>query len=75
MESKQARRTLLGVPLGKGRPGWHIECSTMSSKYLGERIDIHGGGQDLIFPTTKTDSASESLSVIDGLNIGYTLVT
>jgi cysteinyl-tRNA synthetase len=37
-------------PWGKGRPGWHIECSSMSLKYLGEQIDIHGGGQDLIFP-------------------------
>ncbi|MEK6938296.1 MAG: DALR domain-containing protein, partial [Nanoarchaeota archaeon] len=37
-------------PWGKGRPGWHIECSAMSAKYLGETIDIHGGGQDLIFP-------------------------
>lgn len=37
-------------PWGGGRPGWHIECSAMSLKYLGESIDIHGGGQDLIFP-------------------------
>ncbi|MFA6049340.1 MAG: cysteine--tRNA ligase [Candidatus Micrarchaeia archaeon] len=37
-------------PWGRGRPGWHIECSAMSSKYLGETFDIHGGGQDLVFP-------------------------
>ena len=37
-------------PWGKGRPGWHIECSAMSMKYLGESFDIHGGGKDLIFP-------------------------
>jgi len=37
-------------PWGDGRPGWHIECSAMSLKYLGESIDIHGGGQDLVFP-------------------------
>jgi cysteinyl-tRNA synthetase len=37
-------------PWGKGRPGWHIECSVMSQKYLGETFDIHGGGKDLIFP-------------------------
>ncbi|MBU4385713.1 MAG: cysteine--tRNA ligase, partial [Actinobacteria bacterium] len=37
-------------PWGPGRPGWHIECSTMSIKYLGTGFDIHGGGQDLIFP-------------------------
>lgn len=37
-------------PYGPGRPGWHIECSAMASRYLGETIDIHGGGADLIFP-------------------------
>ncbi len=37
-------------PWGKGRPGWHIECSVMSMKYLGETLDIHGGGNELIFP-------------------------
>lgn len=37
-------------PWGRGRPGWHIECSAMALTYLGEQIDIHGGGQDLIFP-------------------------
>ncbi len=37
-------------PWGRGRPGWHIECSTMSSKYLGEQFDVHGGAIDLIFP-------------------------
>jgi len=37
-------------PWGKGRPGWHIECSAMSLKYLGENFEIHGGGRDLIFP-------------------------
>lgn len=37
-------------PWGEGRPGWHIECSTMSTKFLGQTIDIHGGGADLVFP-------------------------
>ena len=37
-------------PWGKGRPGWHIECSVMSMKYLGETLDVHGGGNELIFP-------------------------
>ncbi len=37
-------------PWGSGRPGWHIECSAMSTRYLGSRIDIHGGGRDLLFP-------------------------
>ena len=43
--------------LGKGRPGWHIECSTMSMKYLGETIDIHSGGVDLIFPHHENEIA------------------
>ena len=48
-------------PWGKGRPGWHIECSAMSMKYLGETLDIHGGGQDLIFPHHENEIAqSES---------------
>ncbi len=41
----------------KGRPGWHIECSTMSEKYLGQSFDIHGGGQDLIFPHHENEIA------------------
>jgi cysteinyl-tRNA synthetase len=44
-------------PWGKGRPGWHIECSTMSAKYLGETLDIHGGGLDLIFPHHENEIA------------------
>ncbi|MEM1696222.1 MAG: cysteine--tRNA ligase [Desulfurococcaceae archaeon] len=49
-------------PWGKGRPGWHIECSVMSSRYLGERFDIHGGGTDLIFPHHENERAqSEAL--------------
>ncbi|MFW5649240.1 MAG: cysteine--tRNA ligase [Candidatus Alkaliphilus sp. MAG34] len=44
-------------PWGAGRPGWHIECSTMSNKYLGETIDIHGGGRDLIFPHHENEIA------------------
>ena len=48
-------------PWGKGRPGWHIECSAMSIKYLGENFDIHGGGRDLIFPHHENEIAqSES---------------
>ncbi|MBW2514149.1 MAG: cysteine--tRNA ligase [Deltaproteobacteria bacterium] len=49
-------------PWGKGRPGWHIECSAMSAKYLGETFDIHGGGRDLIFPHHENEIAqSEAL--------------
>ena len=44
-------------PWGDGRPGWHIECSVMSKKYLGEEIDIHGGGEDLIFPHHENEIA------------------
>jgi cysteinyl-tRNA synthetase len=44
-------------PWGKGRPGWHIECSVMSLKYLGENFDIHGGGRDLIFPHHENEIA------------------
>ncbi|SNB47687.1 cysteine--tRNA ligase [Geobacter sp. DSM 9736] len=44
-------------PWGKGRPGWHIECSAMSMKFLGETFDIHGGGKDLIFPHHENEIA------------------
>jgi cysteinyl-tRNA synthetase len=46
-----------GSPWGPGRPGWHIECSAMASKYLGEDFDIHGGGTDLIFPHHENEIA------------------
>jgi len=50
-------------PWGNGRPGWHIECSAMSLKYLGDTLDIHGGGQDLIFPHHENEIAqSESFT-------------
>lgn len=50
-------------PWGDGRPGWHIECSAMAKKYLGDTIDIHGGGQDLIFPHHECEVAqSEALN-------------
>ena len=50
-------------PWGTGRPGWHIECSAMSIKYLGENFDIHGGGRDLIFPHHENEIAqSESFT-------------
>ena len=44
-------------PWGPGRPGWHIECSAMSMKYLGETLDIHGGGRDLVFPHHENELA------------------
>jgi cysteinyl-tRNA synthetase len=50
-------------PWGQGRPGWHIECSAMALKYLGQTIDIHGGGQDLVFPHHENEIAqSESFT-------------
>ena len=50
-------------PWSDGRPGWHIECSVMSKRYLGEQIDIHGGGEDLVFPHHENEIAqSESAS-------------
>ena len=50
-------------PWGPGRPGWHIECSVMSTKYLGPRIDIHGGGQDLIFPHHENERAQSEAAL------------
>ena len=47
-------------PWGKGRPGWHIECSTMIKKFLGNKIDIHGGGKDLIFPHHENELAQST---------------
>jgi cysteinyl-tRNA synthetase len=49
--------TIFSSPWGKGRPGWHIECSAMSTKYLGENFDIHGGGADLQFPHHENEIA------------------
>ena len=49
--------------MGQGRPGWHIECSAMARKYLGDTIDIHAGGQDLAFPHHENEIAqSEALT-------------
>jgi cysteinyl-tRNA synthetase len=51
------------TPIGKGRPGWHIECSVMSMKYLGESFDLHAGGEDLAFPHHENEIAqSEALT-------------
>jgi len=47
-------------PWGQGRPGWHIECSAMGTRYLGETFDIHGGGKDLIFPHHENEIAQSS---------------
>ena len=49
-----------GSPWGRGRPGWHLECSAMSETHLGETFDIHGGGQDLIFPHHENEIAQST---------------
>ena len=52
-------------PWGKGRPGWHIECTAMSLKYLGNSFDFHGGGSDLIFPHHENEIAQSEAFVDD----------
>ena len=49
-EEDEATGAAWDAPFGRGRPGWHLECSAMAMKYLGETLDIHGGGVDLVFP-------------------------
>ena len=56
-KSKKAGEPGWNSPWGEGRPGWHIECSVMSNRYLGETIDIHAGGQDLAFPHHENEIA------------------
>lgn len=53
----EAEGTFWNSPFGWGRPGWHIECSAMAGHYLGEHIDLHGGGLDLIFPHQENECA------------------
>lgn len=57
-------------PFGKGRPGWHIECSAMNCKYLGRHFDIHGGGADLIFPHHENEAA-QSCCAFDTPYVNY----
>ena len=66
-------------PWGAGRPGWHIECSAMSKKYLGETFDIHGGGKDLIFPhheneLAQSEGASEKPFVTQWVHHGFVTI-
>jgi len=58
-------------PWGRGRPGWHIECSAMSHKYLGEDFDIHGGGSDLIFPHHTNEIAQSTCAFPSSLFARY----
>ena len=63
MEAAKEGEIYWESPWGKGRPGWHIECSAMAKKYLGDTIDIHAGGQDLTFPHHENEIAqSEALT-------------
>ena len=66
-------------PWGRGRPGWHIECSAMSTKYLGETLDIHGGARDLIFPhheneIMQVECVTEKVFVRYWLHTGFLMV-
>ncbi len=66
-------------PWGPGRPGWHIECSAMSRKYLGDTFDIHGGGQDLVFPhheneVAQSEGASGHSSVRTWIHHGFVTI-
>ena len=58
-------------PWGPGRPGWHIECSAMATKYLGNTVDIHGGGSDLIFPHHECEIAQTELATGDKPFVRY----
>lgn len=60
-------------PWGRGRPGWHIECSAMSEAHLGETIDIHGGGHDLIFPHHENELAQSTCAHDGALFVRYWL--
>lgn len=60
-KSRKENEPYWNSPWGPGRPGWHIECSVMSQKYLGNTIDIHGGGQDLIFPHHENEIAQSEV--------------
>ncbi len=58
-------------PWGRGRPGWHLECSVMSARYLGKEFDIHGGGQDLIFPHHENEIAQSRCAHGTGIMAKY----
>lgn len=65
VSEKDDASSIFDSPWGKGRPGWHIECSAMSSHFLGQEFDIHGGGADLIFPH-HTNEIAQSCSAFPG---------
>lgn len=78
-EDEIRRGIYFDSPWGRGRPGWHIECSVMSRKYLGDTLDIHAGGEDLIFPHHENEIAqSEGLTGVEfvryWIHIGYLMI-
>lgn len=70
MENVQRRRAELAVSVGRGSSGWHIECSAMNCKQLGNHFDIHGGGSDLMFPHHENEIA-QSTCAHDGEYVNY----
>lgn len=66
-KGKKENEPFYNANFGKGRPGWHIECSAMIKKYLGDRIDIHAGGQDLIFPHHENERAQSNCGITNGV--------
>lgn len=71
--AKPAENISFESPWGPGRPGWHIECSAMSKRYLGNNIDIHGGGTDLIFPHHENEIAQSRCESSDNKFAKYWL--
>lgn len=65
-KGKKENEPYYASDFGDGRPGWHIECSAMINRYLGKRIDIHAGGQDLIFPHHENERAQSNCGITDG---------
>ena len=77
--SKEGEDLSWDSPWGKGRPGWHIECSAMAKKYLGDTIDVHAGGQDLIFPhheneVAQSEAANGAVFANYWMHNGYIMV-
>jgi cysteinyl-tRNA synthetase len=62
-------------PFGRGRPGWHIECSAMSLRHLGPRIDIHGGGSDLVYPHHENEIAQSECATGQRPFVGWWMHT
>ena len=70
-QAAQPREPVWEGPWGPGRPGWHIECSTMANAYLGTRLDLHGGGEDLIFPHHSSEIAQSESATGDAPFVRY----